>query len=81
MKALRIKKRLDSDTLYITGLKEMANKNVEIIILEDSEGENEGSILSTRGPGRKPGSAKGLLSITDDFHKPLDEKEIEDFYK
>jgi len=59
----------------------MANKNVEIIILEDSDIEYEGSILSAKAQKRKPGSAKGMITITDDFHEPLSEEELEEFYK
>lgn len=35
MNALRIRKRLDSDTLYLPELREMIGKEVEIIVLED----------------------------------------------
>ena len=81
MEALRIKKRLDSDTLHITGLKGLANKDVEVIILVDSDGQQGESPFSAKLPKRTPGSARGLITIADDFHEPLDEKAAEEFYK
>ncbi|MDM8536648.1 hypothetical protein QUF70_07845 [Desulfobacterales bacterium HSG17] len=39
MHALRIKKQIDSEILYLPEFKNMIGKNVEIIILEESEKE------------------------------------------
>jgi len=36
MNAVRIRRKLDSDTLYLPELKPLIGKNVEIIVLEES---------------------------------------------
>lgn len=59
----------------------MENKRQEIIILDDSNDESKKRTLPLKVRKRKPGSAKGMITITDDFHKPLNEDEIQDFYK
>ncbi len=58
----------------------MENKHIEII-LEDLDIELEGRNLSAKVQRRKPGSAKGIIKITHDFHEPLSEEELEEFYK
>ncbi len=81
MEAYRFKKHLDSDTLHVTGLKGLADKNVEVIILVEAE---EGENLPRHKPPRakrKPGTAKGEITFTEDFHEPLDEDIVEDFYR
>ena len=81
MEALRIRKHIDSDTLHITGLQGVANKDVEVIILIDSDGEGARVPLTTDLPARAPGSAKGLLELADDFQAPLDGDAARDFYQ
>ncbi len=75
MEALRIRKRLDSDTLHLSGLKNMVNKDVEIIILVEDNHEQ------APAEPRPPGSAKGLITVAEDFHKPLDEDAAAEFYR
>jgi len=50
----------------------MIGKRVEIIILEETE-------PNAALPKRQPGSAKGEISITDDFEKPLPNKVVQEF--
>jgi hypothetical protein len=80
MQALKIRKHLDSDTLHITGLTCLVNKDVEVIILVEQDGEQPGG---TPAPlqGRVPGTAKGLIKIAEDFHKPLDDQAAGEFYR
>ena len=73
MEAVRIKKRLDSDTIHIPDIKDMIGKEVEIVILVESD--------DSYSQKRMPGSAKGMITIADDFADPLDDNLIKDFYK
>ena len=75
MEAFRMRRRMDSDTLHLSGLKGVANKDVEIIILVEDNGE------PTRPQRRTPGSAKGLITLAQDFHEPLDEDVAREFYQ
>jgi len=59
----------------------MENKYQEIAILDDSTSESEKQTLPLKAQKRKPGSAKGIITISDDFHLPLSEEEIKDFYR
>ena len=81
MEALRIRKHIDSDTLHITGLQGLADRDVEVIILVEPDGKERGSPLSASVPKRTPGSAKGLIRMADDFQEPLDDEAAQDFYK
>ena len=56
---------MDSDTLRISGLTGMANKDVEIIILVEEDRQ------AAPARRRTPGSAKGLITVAPDFHDPL----------
>jgi hypothetical protein len=76
MEALRIKKRVETDDLSLSGLSSMIGKEVEIIILAESEQSPDSD-----KPQRVPGSAKGLIKISDDFLNPLPDDEIKEFYK
>ena len=67
MQALRIKKQIDSDTLYLPEFKNMIGKIAEIIILTESDEQFSSGI---RQP-EKPGSAKGMITLADDFQLPL----------
>jgi len=81
MEALRLKKHVDSGVLHIAGLEELNNRDVEIIILVEPNGDDAGLPPKETQRRRLPGWAKGLIWISDDFHKPLDGKELEEFYK
>lgn len=81
MEALRLRKHVDSGTLQIGGLEALTNRDVEVIILVEPDGEDEARPPQGAQQRRLPGWAKGKIWISDDFHKPLDEKEIEEFYK
>ena len=74
MNALRIRTHVDSDTLYLPDLKQMIGKDVEIIVLVESPDTN------VRNRQRTPGSAKGMLTMADDFAAPLDPDIVEQFY-
>ena len=54
----------------------MENENFEIII-ENVDVELEGLNLIEKVQKRKPGSAKGIIKITNDFHKSFSEEELE----
>ena len=66
MEAVRIRTRLDSETLHIPDLRAIIGKEVEIIVLVESQAEGM--------PKRKPGSAQGLITMADDFEAPLDDE-------
>lgn len=74
MNALRIRTHIDSDTLHLPDLKQMIGKNVEIIVLEES---SDSQIHKQK---RTPGSAKGMISMSDDFTAPLPPEIVEEFY-
>jgi len=78
MQALRIRKRLDSDTIQFPELKNMIGKDVEIIIIIETQETDEKTPIN---PARTPGSAKGMMKIADDFEMPLASEILEDFYK
>ena len=81
MEARRFKRHLDSDSLHIAGLKEMIHKDVEVIVLVEADAEPADVAASAGLPKRRPGSAKGLVSITDDFPRPLAEDAAAEFYQ
>ena len=57
MEALRIKKHIDSEILNLPVPKTMVGKNVEIIVLVESDDTQECQPKKKR----QPGSAKGLI--------------------
>lgn len=69
MQALKIKKKIDSDTLYLPEFKNMIGRIAEIIILTESDEQ----FSSGFSQPRKPGSAKGMITLADDFQDPLDD--------
>lgn len=81
MRALRLKKHVESDSLQLSGLEGVAGKDVEIIILVEPDGKKGGTSASSRSQKRVPGSAKGMMTMADDFQKPLDDREAMEFYK
>jgi len=81
MEALRLRKHVDSGTLEIGGLEALTNRDVEVIILVEPDGQDTARPPEAAPQRRVSGWAKGLIWISDDFHEPLDEKEVEEFYK
>ena len=74
MEAIKIKTRLESETIRSPELRKLIGKRVEIIILEETE-------PNTALPKRQPGSAKGEITVTNDFEKPLPIEIVQEFYK
>lgn len=74
MEAIKIKTRLESETIRSPELRKLIGKRVEIIILEETE-------PNAALPNRQPGSAKGEITITNDFEKPLPSEIVQEFYK
>ena len=77
MDALKIKKHIDSEILKLSMPKSMIGKDVEIIVLVESDDIRECHAKKKR----EPGSAKGLIWMADDFEKPLDDDMLAEFYK
>ncbi len=76
MQAIKIKQHIDSAILHLPVPENIIGKNVEIILLVESDDTLKNAISE-----RKPGSAKGLITMSDDFEAPLDNEIIEGFYK
>ena len=74
MNALRIRTHVSSETLHLPDLKQVIGKDVEIIVLVES------SDTTVRKKPRTPGSAKGMISMSDDFTAPLPSEIVEEFY-
>ena len=66
MEALRFKRRIDDDTLVLTGLARFVGKEVEIVILVGPDDELTKPTSSAK-VNRVPGSAKGLITLPEDF--------------
>jgi len=78
MMATRIKQRLESDVVRLPDVGPLIGKNVEIIVLEDTQTEQP----AEPGPRRRvAGSAKGLIWVSDDFDAPLPDDIINEFYR
>ena len=77
MEAFKIKKHIESEVLNLPIPKELIGKEAEIIVLVESNDLPE----RISKPDRKPGSAKGMIWMSDDFEKPLDEEVSAEFYK
>jgi len=80
MEAVKIKIRLDTKTIHLPGLRHMIGRNVEIIVLLESD-ISETNLYPPENKKRKPGSAKGIISVTEDFANPLDAEMAELFYR
>ncbi len=80
MEAVKIKRRLDSDTVHLPGLRHMVGKNVEIIVLLEPD-ISEMNSYHPEKQKRKPGSAKGIITVAEDFANPLDAEMAGLFYK
>lgn len=80
MEAVKIKKRLDSDTIHLPGLRHMVGKNVEIIVLLEPD-ISELNLYHSENKRRKPGSAKGIIIVAEDVANPLDAEMAGLFYK
>ena len=81
MEALKMRTHVDSDSLHISGLQGITGRDVEVIVLVEPEEGAKKKNGALKPKGRIPGSAKGLITISDDFHMPLDEEEFEAFYQ
>ncbi len=77
MEALKIKAHIDSEVLNLPIPKTMIGKDVEIIVLVESDEDRKKSVKKKR----KPGSAKGMIWMADDFEEPLDDEMLAEFYK
>jgi hypothetical protein len=74
MEAIKIKTRLESETIRLPELRKLIGKRVEIIILEETEPD-------TALPKRQPGSAKGEITVTNDFEQQLPITIVQEFYR
>jgi hypothetical protein len=81
MEAYRTRSRVTRGTLHIEGLDALEGRDVEVVIL--ARPEPGGRDARQRGdlPERKPGSAKGRIRVSSDFHLPLDPEAAEEFEK
>ncbi|MDM8515538.1 hypothetical protein QUF76_05005 [Desulfobacterales bacterium HSG16] len=75
--AIKIKTHIATDTLSLPIPKGMIGKDAEIIVLVKSDDILEETVK----PRRMPGSAKGMITMSDDFEKPLDDEMLAEFYK
>ena len=73
MEAIKIKTHINSDTIHLSVPKKIVGKEAEIIILVEPD--------DLQLKKRVPGTAKGLITMADDFEAPLDEEIVESFYK
>jgi hypothetical protein len=78
MQAVVIKKYLHSEVIHIPVSEDMIGKEAEIIILTESHHEPE---MNPKHQKRKPGSAKGMITVSDDFELPIDDEMLREFYK
>ncbi len=75
MEAHRTEATVGGDgSVTVTGLPFPEGEAVEVIVLPASRGEDTASPPADR-PRRQAGSAKGLITVPDDFDDPLDEFE------
>jgi len=73
--AIRVRTRVDSDTLKIPELLPLVGHRVEVIIVDDEPAAPEGTAP------RKPqlGTLRGLVEVPDDFDAPLPEEVLSAF--
>ena len=64
MNAVRVRKKLESHIIDLPEVSRMVGKTVEIIVLEEQD-------VPDAPPAPKAGSAKGLVTMSDDFDAPL----------
>ena len=74
METLRFRRRVENDTLLLTGLARFVGKEVEIIILVEPDAQSSKATSLTKAQ-RTPGSAKGLVSLSGDFFNALNGEE------
>jgi hypothetical protein len=68
--ALRIRTLVSSKTLTISDLERFIGKHVEVIVLEDDQGDT-GATQATAVPKRRFGTMAGRIEVADDFDAPL----------
>lgn len=78
MEAIKFKKQLNSDILNLPIPKKMIGKKAEIIVLIDADDIGEKIVKPKK---RTPGSAKGMITMAEDFEKPLEGEMLAEFYK
>lgn len=66
--ALRIRTLISSKTLTISDLDRFVGKRVEVIVLEDDQGEAD---PRSSAPKRRFGSLAGKIDVANDFDAPL----------
>jgi hypothetical protein len=69
MNAIRVRHHLTSRVLDLPELEPLVGKNVEIIVIEESEAQKANAAPS----GPKAGSAKGQVKMAADFDAPLED--------
>jgi hypothetical protein len=72
MEAVRIRTRLESESIFLPDLKPVIGRKVEIIVLIEP--------FEKYAHKRVPGSAIGKIQMADDFEAPLSEDIIQEFY-
>jgi hypothetical protein len=77
MDAFRIKKHIESEVLRLSVPKEFIGKYAEIIVLVESDNPSQ-NFSATH---RRPGSAKGMIWMAEDFEKPMDDEKLEGISK
>jgi hypothetical protein len=80
MNWIRVNKYLDSENINIPIKPNMVGKQAEIIILIKDYPTLKREKVE-KPFVRQPGSAKGLITVSDDFQEPLDETVLKEFYK
>ena len=67
MGAIHIRKRLDSHVVDLPELKPLVGQTVEITVIPQADDH------SPPAEGPKPGTAKGMIWMADDFDAPLED--------
>lgn len=70
MEALKIKKHIDSNVLNLSIPETMIGKDIEIILLVESGNSKQ----KPSKPIRKPGSAKGMITMVDETEKAVNDE-------
>lgn len=71
MRAFRFHRRVEDGAIRISGLDVREGQDVEVILIVESDAARPQDSKARKGQPRRPGSAKGQIRISDDFHAPL----------